>query len=98
MADSAPRCPACSDPSLGLPHTCAGSGTWKAAEAHSAGAVDALEEGWPVFLVDIQLRVRSLEEVLVREKLTELVSKLLDDDQVESAHFSIRQEAEPVAA
>lgn len=91
------RCPACADPSLGIGHTCAGSGTWKAAEAHAAGAVDAIEQAWPIFQTDLQLRVRGLDEDIVRSKLRALMSQLLDDDQVIEVLFTIRQE-EAIAA
>ena len=83
-------CPACLDPTAGVPHTCPGSGTWKAAEAHAEGAVDEIEQEWPRYFVDLRFRVRALDEDLARHKLTDLVHALLEDDQVEEALFTIR--------
>ena len=83
-------CPACQDPESGALHTCAGSGTWKAAEAHVAGEVDETERDWERFAVVLHFQLRALNEEMVRAKLSGLVSALLSDDQVEQADFSIR--------
>ena len=83
------ECAACRDPDSGAIHTCAGSGTWKAAEAYAADAVEEIERDWARFAVDLHFQVRALDEPMVRSKLTGLVEGLLSDDQVEQADFSI---------
>ena len=83
-------CPACGGVS-GAQHTCPGSGTWKAAEAHLAGEVDEISLDWNRFGVHLNFQVRAVDESMVREKLTGLVTELLSDDLVEHADFSITE-------
>lgn len=84
------RCPACADPSSGVRHTCAGSGTFRADEAHASGAVEEIAEAWPYFVADLNFKIRALDEDMARHKLTDLVHQLLEDDQVEEAVISVR--------
>lgn len=84
-------CAACKDPDSDATHTCAGSGTWKAAEAYAEDMVDAIERDWERYAIDLHFQVRAVDEPMVRSKLTGLVESLLSDDQVESADFSITQ-------
>jgi hypothetical protein len=72
-------------------HTCAGSGTFLAAEAHFAGEVDEIMEQWPRFGVAVNFQVRALDEAMVRDKLTALVTSILSDDQVEHSDFTIQE-------
>lgn len=84
-------CPACAG-AEGAAHTCGGSGTYLAAEAHGAGAVEIAEEsGWPRWRVTMHLQMRRPDEASVRERLTGLVADLLDDDLVESADFALTE-------
>lgn len=72
-------------------HSCAGSGTFRAAEAYAADMVDELSQDWPRFHVDIHFQFRALDESMVRAKMTELVTSMLTDDLVENADFSIKE-------
>lgn len=82
----------------GALHTCAGSGTYVAAEAHVAGEVDEISLDWTRFQVTLHFQVRALDESMVREKLTPLVSSLLSDDLVENADFSVVEHDGPKVA
>lgn len=74
----------------GATHTCGGSGTFLAAEAHGAGAVEIAEESeWPRYEVTMHLRLRQPDEDAVRARLTRMVGDLLDDDLIESADFAL---------
>ena len=90
------NCRACEEPNGGYAHTCAGSGTFLAAEAHASGEVDAIEQGWPRFKVDVALFIRAADEKMAREKLTPMVEAILSDDSAEQAEFTVTAE-EPVA-
>lgn len=83
------RCAACEDPDGGFAHTCAGSGTYVAAEAHVAGAVDEITADWSRYDVAVHFQIRSLDEQMVNEKLTPLVAALLSDDLIERSHFTV---------
>ena len=84
------RCGACDNPDKGYQHTCAGSGTWAAAEAYDAEAVlQQASADWPYFDAEVTFRIRASDEHQVREKLTPLVVKLLGDDFVEQSSFTI---------
>ena len=85
------QCAACKQPDAGLAHTCAGSGTWKAAEAYDADAVTEAAAQWPRFDVTVHFQIRGEDEGMVRDMLVPLVSKLLADDLVEHANFSIKE-------
>lgn len=84
-------CPACEQPGEGFTHSCEGSGTFRAAEAHVAGAVEEITAGWPRFEVTLHLRMVALDEDAARHALGDLVTPLLSDDLVEQADFSIVQ-------
>ena len=84
------KCAGCDLPGQGYAHTCAGSGTYVAAEAYDAEAVAEIEAAWPYFHVDINFNMRGQDDRMVREKLTPLVSALLEDDTVEAADFAVR--------
>lgn len=83
------RCAACENPDGGYAHTCAGSGTFVAAEAHVAGQVDEISADWPRFTVAINCTMRALDEHMVKDKLIPLVQALLKDDTVEQSDFSV---------
>ena len=83
------KCAACSDPEGGWAHTCAGSGTFIAAEAHVEGEVDEVEV-WPRFDVGLSFEVAALDDDGVRVRLNQLIALLLDDDQVDKVEFTIR--------
>ena len=88
---SANRCAACNG-DLGAPHTCAGSGTFRAEEAYGADAVVAVETLQP-FGVRIELRVHAVDEHACRERLTALCEQLLNDDAIAWVDFSIEAAA-----
>ncbi len=85
------ECAACKQPDAGLAHTCAGSGTFLAAEAYDADAVAELAEQWPRFDVAVQFQARAADEDMIRTKLTNLVTALLQDDLVEHSNFTIKE-------
>ena len=76
-------------------HTCPESGTWLAAEGHAAG--EELDPTLGYYSVSLHFRIRALDEQHAREKLTGLVSELLDDDLVEAADLFVQVE-DPVSA
>jgi len=82
-------CPACAG-ETDATHTCAGSGTFLAAEAHASGEVEAMAEAWPTYEATIHLRLRAPEEEDARRGLTKLMEELLDDALVTELDFSIR--------
>jgi len=84
------RCAGCELPGNGYTHSCAGSGTFAAAEAYASSAVEEIAQAWPYFHVDITFKMRALDDRMVREKMTPLVSALLEDDTVEGSEFSVR--------
>ena len=93
------KCAACDHPGEGYAHVCAGSGTYVAAEAYDADAVNELMETWPYFTVAVNFKMRAADEAMVRDKLTPLVGVLLNDDLVQSgANFSVTPADEQVAA
>ena len=88
-----PRCGACDHPDAGYVHTCAGSGTYVAAEAYDADAVvEQAAKTWPYFDVKIKCRMRAQDEQMIREKLTPLVTGLLSDEFTDSSEFTIEQD------
>ena len=84
------RCAGCELPGQGYAHTCAGSGTYVAAEAHVAEQVEQISADWPRFDVHMNFQIRSLDERMVRDKLIPLVSALLEDDLVEHSDFVVK--------
>lgn len=84
-------CAACDHPDGGYVHTCAGSGTFRAAEAYTSDAVDEITAAWPAFDVEIHFRARALNEKMVRDKMLPLVTSMLDDDLVEHSNFTIKE-------
>lgn len=82
-------CPACLDPSGGHQHTCPGSGTFLAAEAHVAGEVDEIAEGWPRWRATLHLDLAAPDEETARRSLTHFVRELLDDGTVVGADFAL---------
>ena len=85
------RCAGCELPGDGYAHTCAGSGTYVAAEAYDADAVAERMAAWPRFDVEIHFQVRGADDAMVREKLLPLVSAILNDDLVEHSNFTIKE-------
>ncbi len=83
------RCAACDHPDQGYAHSCAGSGTFLAAEAHIAGEVDEIAQAWPRFKITIGFRLRALDEQHARDKISGLAAGVLSDDDVEDAEFAI---------
>lgn len=81
------RCAAC-EGQLGAPHTCAGSGTFRAEEAYGADAVIAVDE-LQRFGVRLELRIHAVDEHGARERLTALCEQLLNDDAIAWVDFSI---------
>ena len=75
----------------GVPHTCAGSGTWLGAEAHDSGEVEATAEAWPTWQATIHLRLRAPVEETARGHLTTLMAELLDDALVTELDFALEQ-------
>jgi len=75
----------------GATHTCAGSGTFLAAEAHDSGEVEEQAEAWPSFQSTIHLRLRAPDERDARGALTKLMEELLDDPLVTDLDFSIQR-------
>jgi hypothetical protein len=85
------ECPACSG-TEGATHTCPGSGTYVAAEAHGLDQVEIAEESaWPRFQVTVNLRMRAPDELTARQRLTGFVSGLLSDDLVEDSDLTIME-------
>lgn len=76
-------------PAQGYAHTCAGSGTYVAAEAHVAGQIEEISTDWPRFDVTLHFQIRSADETMVRDKLIPLVTALLEDELVEHSDFSV---------
>lgn len=73
----------------GAPHTCPGSGTFLAAEAHDSGEIEAQTEAWPNWLATIHLHLRAPDEHEARRHLTHLMGELLDDALVTELDFAI---------
>ena len=86
------RCAACENPDAGYTHTCAGSGTFLAAEVHVKENIEELAAAWPYFNTRLAFRMRAYDEQMVREKLTPLVEALLSDDLVDSCDFTVEQD------
>lgn len=84
------RCAACDDPGGGFAHTCSGSGTFLAAEAHMSGQIEEIAKDWPTWYIDLRFHMRGVDERMIREKLTPLVESLLSDELVDSSNFSIK--------
>ena len=88
------KCGACDNPDAGYQHTCAGSGTWQAAEAWDADAVlEERSKDWPYFDAKIVFRARAQDEQMLREKLTPLMTAILSDQFTDSCEFSVDQTA-----
>lgn len=86
------KCAACELPGQGYAHTCAGSGTFVAAEVHVAEDIETLAQDWPYFDAKLSFRTRAADEQMVREKLNPLVTALLDDDLVEWGEFTVAKD------
>lgn len=82
-------CIACERPGEGLVHTCEGSGTFVAAEAHDSGEVEAIAEGYPYWTIALGILLRAPDEQEARKTVAPLVEALLDDALVESIEFSV---------
>lgn len=77
----------------GVPHTCPGSGTFVAAEAHVAGEVDEIAAAWPKWRATIGLGVLAPDEETARQHLTRLMTELLDDAVVTELDFALDEVA-----
>lgn len=88
---SGAECEACANPGQGLTHTCPGSGTFLAAEAHVAGEVEEIAEAWPTWEVRIGLRLRAPDQDAARSHLTHLMRELLDDALVQGLDFALAE-------
>lgn len=84
------RCAAC-DGVEGATHTCPGSGTFLAAEAHDSGEIEAEAVAWPNWQATIHLHLRAPLEEVARQHLTGLMGALLDDALVESLDFALER-------
>lgn len=73
----------------GVPHTCPGSGTFLAAEAHDSGELEATAEAWPNWQATIHLHLRAPDEQSARGHLTTLMAELLDDALVVELDFAL---------
>jgi hypothetical protein len=76
-------------PTDGLAHTCAGSGTYLAAEGYDAGMVEEITAAWPLFEVNLKFVMQAADEQMVREKMTPLVEGLLRDDLTQWGDFTV---------
>lgn len=76
----------------GAAHTCSGSGTFLAAEAHGSEELEPIME-LARFNVQVQSVIRGVDEAQVRERLTPLMTELLNDDLVDWVDFTV--EARP---
>lgn len=85
-----PNCPACQGVE-GAAHSCPGSGTFLAAEAHVAGEVDEIAEAWPRFQATMHLRLAAPDEETARRSLTHFVRQVLDDGTVDEADFALQE-------
>lgn len=81
-------CAACAG-AEGVPHTCPGSGTFLAAEAHDSGEIEATAEAWPNWEATIHLHLRAPDEHGARKHLTGLMTELLDDALVTDLDFAL---------
>jgi hypothetical protein len=90
-------CRACIEPDGGYVHTCPGSGTFLAAEAHVAGEVDEIAATWPTFRATLHLELAAPDEETARRSLTHFVRELLDDGTVVGADFALDEVAPEVA-
>lgn len=73
----------------GASHTCPGSGTFLAAEAHDSGEIEATAEAWPNWQATIHLHLRAPDEPEARRCLTGLMGALLDDALVTELDFAL---------
>lgn len=85
-----PNCPACQGVE-GATHTCPGSGTFLAAEAHVAGEVDEIARDWPRFQATMHLRLAAPDEETARRTLTHFVQTVFDDGSVDEADFALQE-------
>lgn len=82
------RCEACAGVE-GATHTCPGSGTFVAAEAHVAAELDEIAEAWPRWRATLHLILAAPDEDTARRSLTHFVRSVLDDGTVEGADFAL---------
>jgi hypothetical protein len=73
----------------GTTHTCPGSGTFLAAEAHDSGEIEAAAGAWPNWQATIHLHLRAPDEQVARQHLTGLMGVLLDDALVAELDFAL---------
>lgn len=85
-----PDCQACQGVE-GVPHSCPGSGTFLAAEAHVAEEVDEIAEAWPHWQATLHLRLAAPDEDTARRSLTHFVRQVLDDGSVYEADFALEE-------
>jgi hypothetical protein len=85
-----PNCEACNGIE-GATHSCPGSGTFLAAEAHVAGEVDEIAEAWPRFEATMHLRLAAPDEETARRSLTHFVREVLEDGAVVEADFALQE-------
>lgn len=83
------RCAGCELPGQGYAHTCAGSGTYVAAEVHVEEDIAEISVDWARFDVHINCRMRGLDETMVKDKLIPVVSALLSDELVEHSDVTV---------
>jgi hypothetical protein len=81
-------CPACAGVA-GARHSCPGSGTFLAAEAHVAGEVDEIAAAWPRWQATVHLRLAAPDEEAARQSLTHFVRDVMADGAVDELDFAI---------
>lgn len=74
----------------GAEHTCPGSGTFLAAEAHVAGEVEEIAAAWPRWQATVHLRLAAPDEEAARQSLTHFVRDVMEDGAVDELDFSIQ--------